>query len=68
MDPSVQLVYIVEFNSSIFRDDVTMDTSYLLVDVPQRTALEITVTPNVPVLGLGGPPISTTINIGKLVL
>ena len=68
LDANVQLVYIIEFNNSIFKNNVTMDTSYLLVDVPQRTALEITITPKIPVLGLNGPPTSTNITIGKLVL
>ena len=68
MDPNVQLVYIIEFNNSIFKNNITMDTSYLLVNVPQKTTLEMIVTPKIPVLGLSGPPMSTNITIGKLVL
>ena len=68
LDPNVQLVYIIEFNNSIFKNNKTIDTSYSLDDVPQSTALEITITPKIPVLGLSGPPTSTNITIGKLVL
>ena len=66
MDDDLQLEYIVDFNGTLFSSDVTKDTNYMLSDVPPGIILEVTITPNVPVLELIGPPFSETFNLGKL--
>ena len=63
-----QLHYTVSFNDSQFSSGVTQDTNYLLADVPQGTGLEITILPALPFLGLTGPSLSSTVNLGKVLL
>ena len=68
MANDTQLLYSVGFNGSQFSGGNVQGTSYLLTDVPQGTALEITISPGLPFLGLTGPPFSSTANLGKLLL
>ena len=63
-----QLQYNVEFNDTQLNSGVVQDTNYLLADVPQGTGLEITILPALPFLGLTGPPLSSTVNLGKFLL
>ena len=65
-DMLLQYMYSIEFSNSQFTDDSTDSTSYQLMNVTQGIDLEITVTPALPSLGLTGPPLSSTVNLRKL--
>ena len=65
LDSNVSLNYTVEFNDTRFNFNITMDTSYLLRDVPPGTVWEVTITPLLPILRLTGPPFSIIVNLGK---
>ena len=65
LEGNVQFLYIVEFNDSHFSSDETASTNYTLTNVPQEAVVEITISPNLPSLGITGPPLSQTVNSGK---
>ena len=62
---SVPFLYIVEFNDIQFSNGETTSTSYKITNITQETVVGITISPSLPFLGLTGPPLSTTVNLGK---
>ena len=64
-DGDAPLLYIVKFKGSRFNESFTTSTAYLLANIPKQSVLEITITPTIPFLRLTGPPLSTTVNLGK---
>ena len=64
---TVPFLYIVEFSNSHFSNGKTPSTGYTVTNVHlmQQTVVEITVSPSLPFLGLTGPPLATTLNLGK---
>ena len=61
----VPYLYVVQFNDSQFSDDKTANASYTLTNITQETVVEIIIFPTLPFLGLTGPPLSRTVNLGK---
>ena len=68
MEGNIPLLYIVGFNDSRFDNSTTTNTSYLLANISQEEVLEITITPTLhfPFLDQTGPPLSSTVSLGKL--
>ena len=64
---NIPFLYIVEFNDSQFSNDKTASTCYTVTNVTQETVVEmhVTISPSLPFLGLTGPPLWTTVNLGK---
>ena len=58
-------LYIVEFNDTQFSNGMTTSTIYTVTNVTQETVVVITISPSLPFLGLTGPPLSKTVNLGK---
>ena len=65
MGDDVPYLYVVEFNDSQFSDNETVNTRYTLTNTTQETVVEIIIFPTLPFLGLTGPPLSSTVNLGK---
>ena len=62
---NAQFVYIVEFNDSRFDTVTTLCTCFFLKNTTRETVVEITISPSLPFIGLTGPPLSETFNLGK---
>ena len=62
---NVPFLYIVEFNDTRFSSGETNNTSYTVTNITQATVVGITISPSLPFLGLTGPPLPTTVNLGK---
>ena len=60
------ILYMIDFNGTQLNGNKTTSTKYLLTNITQESVLEITITPCVPILGLTGPPLSSTVNLGKI--
>ena len=65
LEGNAPFLYIVEFNDSRFSNGKTTSTGYTLTNIMQETVVEIIVSPSLPFLGITGPPLSETVNLGK---